>query len=150
MGAVAVHQKIFDGVVNAAPEKAVELFHGYTYSGHPLACSAALAMQEIYRQENLIAKGRESSEYFLDLMHAIGDEFDVVKDVRGYGMIAGMELEADGPVGARGTDFYQTQFHQGLHVKTTGDNAIIAPALVAERSHIDELADKIRTKLKSY
>lgn len=83
-------------------------------------------------------------------MHALGQEFDVIVDVRGYGMIAGLELAMDGAPGRRGNDFYQSLFHQGLHIKTTGDNAIIAPALVAERSHVDELSELLRAKLRSY
>ena len=150
MGGIAVDRGIYDTVVGHGAEGAVELFHGYTYSAHPLACAAGLATMNLYREEQLFARGEQMSPYFLDTMFAIGNEFDVVKDVRGYGMMCGMELHANGAPGARGTDLYQSLFHQGLHLKTTGDNAIIAPALIAEKSHIDELADKLRAKLKTY
>jgi len=150
MGGIAVRREIHDAVINASPEKAVELFHGYTYSAHPLACAAGLATLEIYARDRLFERGEALSAYFQDAMHALGREFDVVVDVRGYGMMAGIELAPDGAPGRRGADFYQSLFHRGLHIKTTGDNAIIAPALIAERAHIDELQERLREKLRSY
>jgi len=150
MGGIAVRREIHDTVVNAAPERAVELFHGYTYSAHPLACAAGLATLGIYERDALFARGEQLAPYFQDAMHALGQEFDVIVDVRGYGMMAGVELAPDGAPGKRGNDFYQKLFHRGLHIKTTGDNAIIAPALVAERAHIDELCELLRQQLRCY
>jgi beta-alanine--pyruvate transaminase len=150
MGGIAVRRAIHDTVVNAAPERAVELFHGYTYSAHPLACAAGLATLGLYERDGLFARGEQLSPYFQDAMHALGKEFDVIVDVRGYGMMAGVELAMDGAPGKRGNDFYQKLFHQGLHIKTTGDNAIIAPALIAEREHIDALCELLRGQLRCY
>jgi len=150
MGVVAVRREIQDAVVNAGPDRAPELFHGYTYSAHPLACAAGLATLSVYKRDDVFGQAQRMSPYFLDAMFGLAEEFDVVRDVRGFGMMVGLELQPSDAPGARGTDFYQQAFHQGLHIKCTGDNAIIAPALNAERSHIDELTDKLRTQLKRY
>ena len=136
MGAVAVRDDIYDTVVDGAPEGAIELFHGYTYSGHPVACAAGLAALEIYEREGLFERGAELSPYFLDAMFSLEDLAQVT-DVRGYGMIAGFDV-AQGPVpGARGTEVMKRLFAAGVYIKFTGDSGIVAPPLVAERKDID-------------
>src|SRR5258707_2983397 len=92
LGAVAVRDSIYRTIVDAAPDGAPEFFHGYTYSAHPAACAAGLATLEIYRSEQLFAKGRELSGYFLDAMFALQD-LPAVSDVRGFGMLAGIEIK---------------------------------------------------------
>jgi beta-alanine--pyruvate transaminase len=149
MGAVAVRNGIYRTIVDAAPEGATEFFHGYTYSAHPAACAAGLATLEIYRKESLFARGRELSPYFLDKMFALQD-IGVVADVRGYGMLAGVEIKPGSAPGARGTDLQARLFDRGLHVKTTGDVAIIAPAFIATRSDIDQLSEILRETLAEY
>ncbi len=141
MGAIAVGRHVYDTIVNAAPEKAIELFHGYTYSGHPAACAAGLATLDIYRDENLFECGRQLSGYFLDSMYAL-EEYDVVTDIRGYGMMAGIDLAQDGPVGNAGISIQKQLFHAGLHVKATGDALIVAPPLISTEQHIDEMCGK--------
>ncbi len=91
MGAVAVSERIHDAIFAAAPEDAIEFFHGYTYSGHPAACAAGLATLDIYRDEDLFERGRALSPYFLDAMFSLKD-VRVVADIRGYGMLAAIEL----------------------------------------------------------
>ena len=101
MGAVAVRTSIYRTIVDAAPDGAPEFFHGYTYSAHPAACAAGLATLEIYQREQLFARARELSGYFLDKMFALQD-LSAVHDVRGYGLLAGIELKArQGARGAR-------------------------------------------------
>lgn len=147
MGAVAVRTDIYDTVLDAAPDGTIEFFHGYTYSGHPAACAAGLAALDIYAREDLFARGRDLSPYFLDAIFSLRD-VPVVADLRGYGLLAGIELHPDGPPGARGYRWQRDLFDAGVHVKTTGDAAIIAPPLVAAREHIDRLADVLRQTLK--
>ncbi len=150
MGGVIVDNEIYDSVVNSQGQNAVELFHGYTYSAHPVACAAGVATQEIFEKENLFQKGSELIPYFEEKIFSL-KSFNSVKDIRNYGLMAGVEVYPDenGP-GSRGREIYQTLFHEGLHIKTTGDNIIIAPALVAEKEHIDELVDKLSNQLKKY
>ena len=138
MGAVAVNQDVHDTIVEAAPEKSVELFHGYTYSGHPGACAAGLSTLDIYEKENLFDRGAKLSDYFLDSVFELR-AYDKVTDIRGYGMIAGLDIVPDGSPGKAGLEFQKRLFAAGLHVKATGDAIILAPPLISEQSHIDEI-----------
>jgi beta-alanine--pyruvate transaminase len=149
MGAVAVRDSVYRTILDAAPEGAVEFFHGYTYSAHPAACAAGLATLRIYESERLFARGRELSPYFLDAMFGLQD-LGVVADVRGYGMLAGVEVKAGKAPGVRGSELQAKLFDRGLHVKTTGDVAILAPAFIASRAEIDQMAAILRDALSEY
>jgi beta-alanine--pyruvate transaminase len=149
MGAVAVRDSIYRTIVEAAPEHATEFFHGYTYSAHPAACAAGLATLKIYEDEDLFAQGRALSPYFQDAMFALQD-LGVVADVRGYGMLAGVEVKPGNAPGVRGTELQAKLFDRGLHIKTTGDVAIIAPAFIASRADIDQIASILRDALAQY
>ncbi len=143
MAAVAVRDEIYDTVVDAAPENAIEFFHGYTYSGHPVACAAALATLEIYEKENLFERAAALSPYFLDKIFELRD-LDAVIDIRGYGLIAGIDVAAGDVPGARGTQIQKDLFWNGLHVKFTADTAIVAPPFIAEKEHIDAIVAGLR------
>ena len=147
MGAVAVNDDIYDTVMNAAPENAIEFFHGYTYSGHPAACAAGLATQEIYEREGLFDRAAELSDYFLDAIYDLRD-LDIITDIRGYGLMAGIDVKQGKAPGAQGTALQKKLFWNGLHIKFTGDAGIIAPPLISERSHIDEICDILRKTLQ--
>ena len=149
MGAVGVKDEVYETVTNAAPENAIEFFHGYTYSAHPAACAAGIATQKIYEDEGLFDRAAEMEQYFLDAVWSLKDH-EIVKDLRGIGMMAGVEVHHDGVPGRRGQQMQKDMFWNGLHVKFTGDNAILAPAFVAERSHIDEIVEKFRKTLDQY
>jgi len=146
MGAVAVRDEIYQTVVDASPENAIEMFHGYTYSGHPVACAAGLATLEIFEQENLFERAAELTPYFLDQVFSL-QELDIVTDIRGYGLIAGFDIAPGAAPGARGTQLQKDLFWSGLHVKFTGDTGIIAPPLIAEKEHIDQIVGLLREKL---
>jgi beta-alanine--pyruvate transaminase len=149
MGAVAVRDSIYRTIIDAAPQDSPELFHGYTYSAHPAACAAALATLEIYRSEQLFARGRALSGHFQDAMFALQD-LPAVNDIRGFGMLAGIELKPDRAPGVRGNELQGKLFDRGLHVKTTGDVAIIAPALIATRADIDQMSAMLREAIAEY
>ncbi|MEO8485905.1 MAG: aspartate aminotransferase family protein [Betaproteobacteria bacterium] len=148
MGAVAVSERVHDTIMAAAPEGAIELFHGYTYSGHPAACAAGLATLDIYKRDGLFERGRALSPYFLDALFSLRD-LPVVTDIRGYGMLGAIDVASDGAPGRRGHLFQKKLFDHGLHLKTTGDCAIVAPPLVAEKAHIDTIIDILRRTLAS-
>ncbi len=147
MAAVAVKDEIYETVVNAAPENAIELFHGYTYSGHPTACAAGLATLEIYEKEKLFERAAELSPYLLDQVFSLRD-LDVVTDIRGYGMLAAIDIAPGDAPGARGTQVQKDLFWGGLHVKFTADTGIIAPPLVVEKEHIDDIVRILRETLE--
>ncbi len=143
MGAVAARQGIYDTITEAGPKQGIEFFHGYTYSAHPAACAAGLAMMDIIRDEKLFERAAAMAPYFMDAMHSLADANGVV-DVRSIGMMAGIEVAAVGGPGARGHELQKRLFDRGLNLKSTGDTLIVAPPLVAERSHIDEIVGKLR------
>ncbi|HEY8242958.1 MAG TPA: aspartate aminotransferase family protein [Casimicrobiaceae bacterium] len=146
MGAVAISERIHDTVMAAAPEGAIEFFHGYTYSGHPAACAAGLATLDIYKREGLFERAKAMSPYFLDALFSLKD-VPIVTDIRGYGMLGAIDLAVEGAPGRRGHAFQKKLFDNGLHLKTTGDSAIVAPPLVAEKSHIDHIVEVLRRTL---
>ena len=143
MGAVAVRDGIYDTVVDAAPEGAVELFHGYTYSGHPAACAAGLATLDIYEKEKLFVRGAGRSPYFLDAMYGLED-IPSITDVRGYGLLAGFDLEPGPAPGARGADVMKRLYEAGVYIKFTGDSGLVAPPLIAGEKDVDTISETLR------
>lgn len=148
MGAVVAREGVYDAITNAGPEQGVEFFHGYTYSGHPASCAAGIAMMDIFAKDKLIDRARELSPYFIEQMHTF-EEFDLVTDVRSIGLMAGIELKAEGAPGKRGHALQKKLFDNGLHQKNTGDVLLIAPPLISEKGHIDEIVSKLRDAITS-
>ncbi len=152
MGAVFARQGIYDTVVNASGEGAVEFFHGYTYSGHPLACAAAVAAQDIYREEKLLTRAQDEglAQYWEDALHATLRDAPHVRDLRNIGLIAGIELESrPGAVGKRAFDTFLGCYQRGILVRYTGDTLALSPPLIISRAQIDQLFDTIRTTLRA-
>jgi len=146
MAAVASSTRIYETIVNTAPEGAIEFFHGYTWSAHPVACAAALATLDLYARNDLFARARELSTYFFERVASLR-ELPLVIDIRGYGMLAGVEMKSDSKPGHRGHVLQKNLFEHGLHIKTTGDTAILAPQFVFTRDHVDQMIDILRTTL---
>ena len=149
MSAVCVGNHVYKGITEAAPDKAIEFFHGYTWSANPAACAAGIAALDIYEKENLFQNVFDLEEYFLDAVFSMRD-LPVVTDIRGIGLIATLDLAPDpaGP-GKRGYKAIQSFFDAGLLVKMTGDACILAPAFIYDRAHVDEMAEKLRGVLKA-
>ncbi|MEW6177891.1 MAG: aspartate aminotransferase family protein [Pseudomonadota bacterium] len=147
MGAVLVADHLFDAFMKG-PESVIEFFHGYTYSGHPVACAAALATQQIYQQENLFQKAIDLEPYWQEALFSLRDLPNVI-DIRTVGLVAGVQFaaHADG-VGKRGYEVFRTCFENGLLVRASGDTIALSPALIVEKAEIDRmmelLADGIR------
>jgi beta-alanine--pyruvate transaminase len=147
MGAVFASRKVHDALMQG-PEAQIELFHGYTYSGHPAACAAGLATLDIYRDEGLLTRGAELAAYWQDAMHSLKGLPHVI-DIRTIGIIAGIELESrPGAVGQRAYDVFVDCFQKGLLIRITGDIVAFSPPLILERQHIDEIVDKFGAALK--
>ncbi len=147
MGATAISSKVHDVIFNASPDKAIELFHGYTYSAHPAACAAGLACIELYKKENLFEKAAELSDYFLDAIYSLQD-VGIVTDIRGFGLFAGFDIEPSSTAGVRGLELQKNLFHNGLHLKMTGDTGLIAPPFIFERADVDKMVELLRKGLK--
>lgn len=142
MGAVAVHRDIYDGVVEGGPD-GIELFHGYTYSGHPLAAAAGIATLDIYKSEGLFARAADMSGYWEDAVHSLNGKRHVI-DIRNMGIVAGIELEPRaGAAGKRAMEIFHRCFDSGLLIRVTGDIIALSPPLILEKSHIDEMIGRI-------
>jgi beta-alanine--pyruvate transaminase len=150
MGAAIVQREIHDAILDEAHRGAggIELFHGYTYSGHPLACAAGLATLELYEREDLFARAAAMSDYWADAVHSLRDVPTVV-DLRSLGLVAGIEVAPrDGKPGARAYDAFVECFRRGLLVRVTGDIIALSPPLIAEKSHVDEMFSLLADVLK--
>jgi beta-alanine--pyruvate transaminase len=148
MGAVLVRRGIHDTIVGATEQhQAIELFHGYTYSGHPLAAAAAIATLELYRAEGLFERAAALARYWEDAVHSLRGAPHVT-DVRNLGLTAGIDLEPRaGRPGARGHDAFIDCFQSGLLVRLVGDTIALSPPLIAERAHIDQMVGQIGQSL---
>ena len=142
MGAVAVHRSIHDDIINNAAD-GIELFHGYTYSGHPLAAAAGLATLQLYEDEGLFDKAAELGDYWADAAHSLKGRRNVI-DIRTIGLVAGIELAPrEGAPTKRATELFHACFDNGLLVRATGDIIALSPPLIMEKTHIDEMFGKI-------
>ena len=147
MGAVFVKQWIHDAFMDGPA--GIELFHGYTYSGHPLACAAALATLEVFEEQQLLAHAKSVQSYWEDAIHSLRGLPHVI-DLRSIGMIAGIELASiPGKPGARAFEAFKRTFAEGVLIRTTGDIITLSPPLTLEKKHIDELFGKLGAVLKT-
>jgi len=146
MGAVAASREIYDTVL-AASDTPIELFHGYTTSGHPLACAAGLATLDTFREENLFGRAAELAPYWEDALHSLRDARHVI-DIRNLGLIGGIELEPrrNAPT-QRALECYRMCFDNGLLIRVTGDIIALSPPLIIEKGQIDEIVDTLRNAL---
>ena len=149
MGAVAVKEEIYDTVMDASPKGAVELFHGYTYSGIPIAVAAALAVQNIFEKEDIFKRTKEMSPYFLDGIFSLKD-LAGIDNIRGYGMMAGVDIKLKENPGRAGFECFKACYEAGVNFKATGDCLIITPQFICEKKHIDEIIEKLRTGISTY
>ncbi len=142
MGAVAVSRHVHDGIVEGGPD-GIELFHGYTYSGHPLAAAAGIATLDIYKSEGLFERAAALSGYWEDAVHSLKGKRHVI-DIRNMGLVAGIELEPRaGAIGKRAMEVFHTCFDTGLLIRVTGDIIALSPPLILEKAHIDEMIGRI-------
>jgi beta-alanine--pyruvate transaminase len=147
MGAVFASQKIHDAFMTG-PEHLIEFFHGYTYSGHPLACAAALGTLDTYADEGLLTRGAKMASTFENAVHSLRDHPNVI-DVRNIGLVGGIELKPiDGQPGKRAFSVFLDCWEKGVLIRTTGDTIALSPPLIIENQHIDQLIGTISDALK--
>ena len=139
MGAVVARRGIYDAIVESAPPGTIELFHGYTYSGHPLATAAAEASLDLYEEEQLFKRAQELAPYFQEAVHSLREMPHVI-DIRNMGLVAGIELEPkSGKPTERAVKAFQMCYEKGVLVRTTGDIIALSPPLIISKAQIDEL-----------
>jgi beta-alanine--pyruvate transaminase len=142
MGAVFAQRKIYDAFMQG-PENAIELFHGYTYSAHPVACAAALATLDIYEREGLLTRAATLAPKWEDAVHSLRGAKNVI-DVRNYGLIGAVELDSRaGKPGARGFDVFLKCFERGVMVRQTGDVIAMSPPLIVEEKQIARIVETL-------
>jgi beta-alanine--pyruvate transaminase len=127
----------------------IELFHGYTYSGHPVACAASIATLEVFKEQKILEHAKSMQPYWEDALHSLKGLPHVI-DIRSIGIVAGIELEPiAGKPGARAYSAFKKAFADSFLVRTTGDIIALSPPLVLEKQHIDELFGKLATVIKN-
>jgi beta-alanine--pyruvate transaminase len=142
MGALAISRDIHDTIVDGTPA-GIELFHGYTYSGHPLAAAAGIATLDIYRDEKLFDRSLDLESHWQAALHSLAGKPHVI-DIRNFGLMGAIELAPrPGAVGARGTETFHACFDDGLLVRAAGDTLAMSPPLIIEPVQIDEIVAKI-------
>jgi beta-alanine--pyruvate transaminase len=148
MGGVMVRDGIF-GAIAAGAGDGIELFHGYTYSGHPLACAAALASLDVYSQEGLFRRCADLAPYFEQKLHALRDT-QYVEDIRNVGLIGAVQLvPRPGAAGARASEVFTRCFERGVLIRTTGDIIALSPAFVVEHAQIDHIVETLKAAIAS-
>ncbi|SIR48391.1 beta-alanine--pyruvate transaminase [Aromatoleum tolulyticum] len=148
MGAVIVRDGVYDALMQG-PEHVVELFHGYTYSGHPLAAAAGLATLAAYCEEDSFARARAVEPIFEEMIHSLREEAKVV-DIRNVGLMGGIELAPrPGAVGARGFEVFLKCFEAGVVIRNGGDVLQFSPFLDSTPDELGRIFDTVRQALRT-
>jgi beta-alanine--pyruvate transaminase len=148
MGAVFVTKAIHDAFMNG-PEHIIEFFHGYTYSGNPIASAAALGTLDTYKDEGLLTRGAELAPYWEEAVHSLKGEPNVI-DVRNIGLIGAVEMSPiPGEPGKRGFNSILRAFEHGAMLRITGDIIALSPPLIITKGQIDELVDHVRDTIRA-
>ncbi len=149
MGGVMVRDGVHDTFMTG-PEHVVELFHGYTYTAHPLACAAGLATLDLYREEGLFERARKIEPVFADAIMTLRKEPNVV-DIRTVGIAAGIDLAANGGgPGKRGLDVLNSAFQDNdVMLRVSGDTLCVMPPLIVSEAQIGEIVDKVAKAIRA-
>ncbi len=147
MGAVLASKEIYDAFMTG-PEGTIEFFHGYTYSGHPLAAAAGRATLTVYQEEGLFERARAMGEILADGLHSLKGEPHVI-DVRNFGLLGAVELEPlDGQPTARAMGIFRECYDNGVIIRTTGDTLAFSPPLIIDAQQIETTVETVRQALR--
>jgi beta-alanine--pyruvate transaminase len=147
LGGVIVQQGIHDALMTG-PEQGIEFFHGYTYSGHPLACAAALATLEVLEEEQLVARAAKLAHVLEDAVHSLREEPHVI-DIRNFGLAAAVELRSrEGKPGARALEIFEKGIDAGILLRFTSDVLAIAPPFISTEEDIRNMVETLRGVLR--
>lgn len=148
MGGVIVSEKIYEAF-QQGPEEQIEFFHGYTYSGHPLASAAAIATLDVYKEEDLFERTKDLAPYFEEAIHSLKGLPHVI-DIRNMGLMGGVELKPiAGSPGKRAHSVFMNCYENGVLVRAAGDTIALTPSFIASKSHIDQIVGTIKSALKA-
>ncbi|MFT5502129.1 MAG: beta-alanine--pyruvate transaminase [Woeseiaceae bacterium] len=148
MGAVLANGDIYDTFMTG-PDEAIEFFHGYTYSGHPLAAAAGSAAMDVYTQEGLFDRAKSMEDTFADALHSFKGEPNVI-DVRNFGLIGAVELQPiDGEPTARAMSIFRKCYDDGVIIRTTGDTLAFSPPLIIDEAQIETVVETVRSAIRA-
>ena len=147
LGGTIVAQSIHDGLMRG-PEQAIEFLHGYTYSGHPIACAAGLATLAALESDNLVGRAAQLAQVLEDAVHSLRDE-PHVSDIRNFGLAAAVELRPrEGAPGARGREAFERGLEAGLLLRFTADTIAVAPPFISSEEEIVNMIEALRGVLR--
>ena len=148
MGAVFVKPHIHDAFMNG-PESMIDFFHGYTYSGHPMACAASIGTLDTFQDEGLMTRAAEIAPYWEERLHALKGLPHII-DIRNIGLIGAIEFDpVPGEPGKRAFDRFVKAFENNILVRQTGDIIALSPPLIITKAEIDQLIDTLTMVLKT-
>ena len=154
LGGVICSDRIYDAMMKGSansPDYAVEFFHGYTYSGHPVACAAAIATLELFQQENLFARAGQMGKMLGDAMHSGLKGLPNVIGIRTLGLAGAVELASvAGSPGKRAYDIFMECFHNGVMVRPAGENVVVCPPFIVEKEHIDRIVNVVADAIRKH
>ena len=154
LGGVICSDRIYDGMMNAnsgAPEHAIEFFHGYTYSGHPVACAAAIATLKLLDDEKLYERAGQMGKVLGDAMHSGLKGLPNVIGIRALGLAGAVELAPlAGAPGKRAYDIFMECFHHGVLVRPAADNIVVCPPYIVEKEHIDRIVNVVADAIRKH
>ncbi|MDO9403090.1 MAG: aminotransferase class III-fold pyridoxal phosphate-dependent enzyme [Polaromonas sp.] len=154
LGGVICRDHIYNTMMEAnaqAPEHAIEFFHGYTYSGHPVACAAAIATLTLMKDENLFARAGEMGKVLGDAMHAALKGLPNVIGIRALGLAGAVEMTSiNGLPGKRAYDIFMTCFQNGVLVRPAGENIVVCPPYIVEKAQIERIVGVIADAIRSH
>lgn len=154
LGGVVCRDHLYNTVMAAhrdAPEHAIEFFHGYTYSGHPVACAAAIATLNLYAQDDLFARAGAMGRVLGDAVHGTLKGLPTVNGLRSFGLAAAVELApVPGLPGKRAYDVFMTCYHHGVLVRPAGDNVVVCPPFIVEKSQIDQMVTTLAAAIRQH
>ena len=154
LGGVICSDRIYDAMMKGSansPDYAVEFFHGYTYSGHPVACAAAIATLELFQQENLFARAGQMGKMLGDAMHSGLKGLPNVIGIRTLGLAGAVELASvAGSPGKRAYDIFMECFHNGVMVRPAGENVVVCPPFIVEKDHIDRIVNVVADAIRKH
>ena len=148
MSAVAFDTSIYDQLMEG-PEAMIELFHGYTYSGHPVACAAGIATLDVYEEEGLFDNAKEMEPHFEDAIHSLKGLNQVI-DIRNIGLMGAIHFGSEGlPATEFAAKVFQHCYDNDVLVRYSGEFLVLSPSLIVEPSHIEKIADALKTAINS-
>ena len=148
MSAVAFDNSIYDQLMEG-PEAMIELFHGYTYSGHPVACAAGIAALDVYEEEGLFDRAKEMEPHFQEAIHSLKGLNQVI-DIRNIGLMGAIHFGSDGlPATEFAAKVFQHCYDNNVLVRYSGEFLVLSPSLIVEKEHLDTISDALKAAITS-